>query len=356
MTRKPFFAFLTVTLTVILSSLTASAQQVRAVPTNDNVASARAMKIGKTYFTSDIGAATNEIDEPAASCYNSGAAIPNSVWFTVTPELSAVVSLSTFGSILIHDEYDSTDTVLAVYEFSAPDNYTEMACADFSNGIPAAQLVFEANGGTTYYIAAGTANNADFNPISTLKLTTRLLSAKIPLLNSSFEDPITDPGWTLRNEDTDGIICGDATYAALSGDCAFRFTGTAATTTKLKQTVAFPSEFKARKNALIMARFYVEVLDTAALTDTKVKLIISYTDGTPNTVRTLNLDGLAALGDYQVIEMYNLLRSAKVQGIKFQTNFGAAAGTLMLEAASFQYQAEPATRGSGLLPVPPAAS
>jgi hypothetical protein len=332
--------------------LSASAQQVRVVPSYDNAASAKAIKIGKTYFTPDIGAATNELDEPVASCYSGGAAIPNSVWFTFTLTHSATISLSTFGSALIHDEYDSTDTVLAVYAFTAPDNYTEEACADESNGIPSAQLVFEANGGVVYAIAAGTANNTDWNEISTLKLSTRMLAAKLPLLNSSFEDPITDPGWNLRNEDTDGIVCADATYAALSGDCAFKFTGTAAATTKLIQTMPFPTEFAARKNALIKARFYVEVLDAAALTDTKVKLIVTYRDGTPRTVRTLNLDGLAALGDYQVIEMYTLLNSAKVLAIRWQTNFGAASGTLMLEAVSLEYQADPATRGAGLLPVP----
>src|SRR5687768_12229854 len=100
MTRKPFFAFLIVTLTVILPSLSASAQQVRAVPTNDNAASARTIKIGRTYFTPDIGAATNEIDEPVASC-NGAAAIPNSVWFTFTLEEDATISLSTFGTALI---------------------------------------------------------------------------------------------------------------------------------------------------------------------------------------------------------------------------------------------------------------
>jgi hypothetical protein len=352
MTKKSLFAVLIVALTVAFSSLTASAQQPRAIPSNDNVASAKAIKIGKTYFTPDIGAATTEVGEPGVSCLGSQP-IPNSVWFTFTLPESATVSLSTYGSALIHDEYDSVDTVLAVYAFTAPFTYTEVACEDNSNGIPSAQLVFQANGGTVYYVAAGSANNTDWLPTSTLKLTTRMLATLVRPLNDSFEDPITDPGWTVKNADTDGIVCLDATYAALSGDCAFKFTGTAATTTKLRQTVAFPTEFKARKNALIKARFYVEVLDTAALANTKIKLIVFYSDGTPKSVRTLNLDGLAALGSYQVIEMYNLLRSAKVQAIKFQTNFGEATGTLMLDGLHFEYQSDVATRG--LLPVPPAA-
>jgi hypothetical protein len=244
--------------------------------------------------------------------------------------------------------------VLAIYEFTAPDNYTEVACADQSNGIPSAQLVFEADADAVYYIAAGSANSVDWNPGSVLTLSTRVLWTLIPLLNSSFEDPITDPGWTLRNEDTDGVVCADATYEALSGACAFKFTGTAATTTKLSQWVPFPTEFKARKFALIKARFYMEVLDTVALTDTKVKMIVSYTDGTPNIVRTLSLNGFEPGGTYQVFEMYTILRSAKVAAIKFQTKFGEPVGTLMLDGVHFEYQADPATRGSGLLPVPQA--
>jgi hypothetical protein len=50
--------------------------------------------------------------------------------------------------------------------------------------------------------------------------------------------------------------------------------------------------------------------------------------------------------------MYAVLKKANVQAIRFQTNFGAASGTLMLDAVYFRYEAAPATRGSGLLPVP----
>jgi hypothetical protein len=355
MKTRGFVLFTVFVMAFLLPSLTLVAQQPRAVPSNDSINTPKAIKIGKDYNVSDIGAATNEFDEPVASC-NGAAAIANSVWFSFTlPDGDSRVSLSTYGSALFHEEYDSVDTVLAVYAVTAPDTYFQVACADDSNGIPSAQIIFLAVGDITYYIAAGTASDASLKPISTLKLTTRILTRPIIPLNSNFEGPITDPGWIVRNEDTDGVVCSDVTYAALAGSCAFRFTGTAAKTTKLLQTVPFPTDFKARKNALIATQFYVEVLDTAALTNTKVKLIVSYTDGTPNSVRTLNLDGLAALGSYQMIELYAVLKTANVQAIRFQTNFGAASGTLMLDAVYFRYEADPATRGSGLLPVPPSA-
>lgn len=358
MTRKSFLAFLIVTLTIIFTSLAANAQQTRAVPPNDNIADAKELKPGKNYKTPDIGAATNEIDEPIASCYGmGGSSIPNSVWFTLTLPEAALVSLSTFGSTFIHDQYNSIDTVLAVYELTAPDSYTEIECVDNANGSQSAQLIFEVDAGATYYIAAGSHNDADFLPVSMLKLSTRVLTTQIPLLNADFEDPITDPGWKVKNGDDDEIVCTDATYEAFSGDCAFRFTATAGTNTKLIQKVTFPTTFKARKNAIINANFFVEVLDTAALAgNTKVKLTVFYADGTPKTVRTLNLAGLTAPGNYQGIPIFDQLTSAKVSEVKFQTNFKEESGTLMLDGVSLFYLADPATRGASLLPVPPAAN
>src|SRR5690606_19575256 len=149
-----------------------------------NIADAKELKPGKNYKTPDIGAATNEIDEPIASCYGMGSSsIPNSVWFTLTLPEAALVSLSTFGSTFYHDQYNSIDTVLAVYELTAPDSYTEIECVDNANGSQSAQLIFEVDAGATYYIAAGSHNDADFLPVSMLKLSTRVLTTQIPLLN-----------------------------------------------------------------------------------------------------------------------------------------------------------------------------
>src|SRR5687768_13379467 len=99
MTRKPVLAFLIVALTIILSSLAASAQQPRAVPPNDNIVGAETIQIGKNYLVPDIGAATNEGSEPETVCSFVGL-IPNSVWFTFSvPEFSRIY-LSTAGTVL----------------------------------------------------------------------------------------------------------------------------------------------------------------------------------------------------------------------------------------------------------------
>lgn len=47
-----------------------------------------------------------------------------------------------------------------------------------------------------------------------------------------------DPWWTLKNKSGDKIDCSGETVAAFSGDCSFRFKGTEAESSKLKQVLA----------------------------------------------------------------------------------------------------------------------
>jgi len=355
MNRSSFSGSLVVALTLIFSSIGVSAQQPRAVPPNDNLIAATALQVGKSHTVLDIGAATNEASEPVASC-RGGAVIPHTVWFTVTQPISSVISLSTFGSLMFTPQVHTMDTMLAVYELTGPGAFTEVACNDDTNGTTAAQLVFTATSGKTYYIAAGTFSTTAFFPESTLKLTSRMLSTTIFPLNYDFETPITDPGWKLKNADDDHIECSNPSYASMVGLCAFRFIGAPGITTKLVQTLPFPTSFTPRKNAFLSGLFYFRVLDTAALTNTKAKFIVSYSDGTPRSVLTLNLAG-AALPGYDVRLFSLQLKSSKIASVKIVFKFGEPAGTLLVDFVQYYYAADPGTRTSGLLavPVPPAA-
>lgn len=346
---------LAIALTLILSSLPVNAQQPRAIPSNDNIVSAKVIKIGKNYPTPDISAATNEAGEPTATC-RAGSVIPHTVWFTFTQPVSSYVSLSTFGSLLYTPKITSMDTMLAIYELTGPSTFTERACADDVNGITAAQIVFFANAGKTYYIAAGTFGSGPYLPASTLKLNTRMLSTLVFPLNHDFEAPITNPGWKVKNGNDDQITCANAGYPALIGSCTFRFIGTPGVTTKLVQTLPFPTYFAPRKNALLSGTFYFRVMDTLSLGSTKIKYVVNYSDGTPPSIQTINLTGTAPLGAYDIIMTPIALKSGNVASIKLEVRFGASTGSMLFDYPSFFYGADPATRGSGLLPVPVAPS
>ena len=350
MSRNSFSVFLVLALTLIFSTITASAQQPRALPSNDNLITPTVLQIGKSQLVPDIGAATNEATEPVSTC-KSGSVIPHSVWFVITLPTSSSISLSTFGSQLLTPQVFTMDTMLAVYELTGPGTFAERACSDDTNGIMAAQLVFAATAGKTYYIAAGTFSSGPFLPESTLKLTSRMLATTIVPLNYDFEAPITDPGWKLKNADNDQIVCSNPTYFAVNGACVFRFSGAPGITTKLVQTLPFPATFTPRKNAFLSGIFYFRVMDTAALANTKVKFIVNYSDGTPPSTLTLNLAG-AALPTYDIRLFALPLKSGKVASVKLLFKFGESAGTLLVDYIWYYYDADPGTRASGLLPLP----
>jgi hypothetical protein len=350
MNRHALSAFLVLALVFILSSITASAQQPRAVPPNDHFVNARTIKIGKSYNVPDIAAATNEGGEPTTPCRYGSGVIAHSVWFTFTLPQISWIYISTFGTLLYEPNSQTTDTVLAVYELTGVGVFTERACAS-ANG---AQLMFNASLGITYYIVAGTYEPAAYLPESTLKLSTRMLSRAILPPNSSFETPVTGIDWKLKNGSDDQAVCADAGYPAFNGSCTFRFIGTPGVATTLTQTMAFPA-FIARKNALLDVRFYFRIIDTASLGTTKVKMIVTYSDGTPPSIQAVKLTGLAATPNYVYQTMTTTLKSGKVASIKFALKFASPTGGLLIDPVHYQYSADPATRGINLLPVPPAA-
>lgn len=354
MKRSTLSAFLVLTLTVIFASVSASAQQPRAVPPNDNFVSATPIKIGKNYKVPDIGAATNETGEPVATCR--GDTIANSVWFTFSQPQFSTVFLSTFGTLLATENFENFDTVLAVYELTAPGVFNERACSDDANGIAAAQIVFAPTPGITYYVVAGTFSDSVFLPQSTLKLSSRMLTTRITVPNANFEQPLTGSDWKTKNAGDDQVECSNPAYPASAADCAFRFAGTPGVTSKLVQTIPFPAAFVPRKNAYLNSYFHYRVMDAATIGKAKVKFIISYSDGTPPSVKVVNLTGAAATPGYVYRQIAQPVKSGKIASVKIVVAFGSSTGTLMFDDVGMYYAADSATRGSGLLPVPPAAS
>jgi len=110
-----------------------------AVPANDEIGAATA--IGSLPFTDtlDTTEATTAADDP--QCAGNG----QTVWYTFTPSADIRLDANTFGS--------SYDTTISVYTGS-PGALTQIACNDDSAGLQS-QVIFDATGGQTYYIMAG---------------------------------------------------------------------------------------------------------------------------------------------------------------------------------------------------------
>ncbi|NDJ61910.1 MAG: S8 family serine peptidase [Chloroflexi bacterium] len=112
-------------------------------PANDDVADAyNITSLPQTVTVNNIGLATDEATDPALSC----ASYVNSVWFTYTPDVDKPLIINTDGS--------DNDTVMGVFT-GGPGNWTEVACDDDGGEGTRSQVLFDALGGTTYYILAG---------------------------------------------------------------------------------------------------------------------------------------------------------------------------------------------------------
>ncbi|HZR20857.1 MAG TPA: immunoglobulin domain-containing protein [Verrucomicrobiae bacterium] len=130
---------------------------------------------------SNVGA-TSEPGEPLHAGVPGG----HSVWFTWTPLLSGVATITTAGS--------SFDTLLAVYTGSSLTNLTEVASDDDSGGYYTSKVVFNAVAGTQYSIVVDGAYGAQGNII--LNSSLQLLAPPVPHISSGPTDQITGLGDT----------------------------------------------------------------------------------------------------------------------------------------------------------------
>jgi hypothetical protein len=118
-------------------------------PSNDNFTSATSVSGGTWTISGSNFNATRETDEPnhgATSGYSS-------VWFSWSPTVSGMYTLSTSGS--------GFDTLLGVYTGTDFTDLTQVAANNNSTtGVTWSKVRFPATAGTTYYFAVDGANKA----------------------------------------------------------------------------------------------------------------------------------------------------------------------------------------------------
>lgn len=353
MRRKHIVLMLIVLSISLLFVPAASAQAApRAVPANDDFVNAKPIKIGKNYTVLDIGAATTDAGQPSlTSC--GASAINNSVWFSIFLPSTSSVYLSTEGTSLIDPTSDSNDTVIAVFTGNTIGTLSQVACNDDAGSL-FSELHVGLIANTTYYVMAGTFSSTNYDPSSVFKLNTRLKNTAIYFDNYDFELPLTPADWKVNNSTGDAPICGNVTYTAYVGSCAFRFVGNAGEASKLKQTLPLPSFFVPRKNGLLRFTLPLRVMD-AALGPAKVKFKVTYSDGTPPSILVVNLAGTAPMASYGGFTKNIYLASGNVAGVSIIVPFKSTVGTLLIDFVYFSYSATASTR-EGVLPAPVAAA
>lgn len=352
MKYQRFLVLVAFLILAVLAVSAASAQgETRAAPTNDNFANAKPIIIGKSYSEINIHEATVEIGQPATTSCGASSSIGNTVWYSFNLPTSADVHLSTGGSYFRGTSTDSYDTKIAVYTGATLGTLVQAVCNDDLDTLYG-EVSFVASAATTYYILVGSFSTGTFLPGSVLNLRTRMLDYTYAPTNSGFETPVNGVDWKVTNSSGDGQICGDVTYPANAGNCAFRFVGNAGEASKLKLSEPLTPALAPRKDAIVRFNLMWRVQD-APLGSAKIKFKILYSDGTPTTIFVLNLTGQTA-GGYTTVSRMLPLASKAVSKVQFQVVFKSTTGVLMLDAAGLRYLATPAVR-SAPLPVPLAA-
>ena len=112
-------------------------------PSNDDFASATSVPEPLPFTDAvDTIDATSDVTDPVPSCVETS----HTVWYSFTPSATTFVQADTFGS-----DYDTTLSVWTGTEGSL----SELVCNDDSQGSFQSRVPFEAVGGTTYHIMAG---------------------------------------------------------------------------------------------------------------------------------------------------------------------------------------------------------
>ncbi len=146
--RRFFPIAMLFSLTALLLIVPTVGAQAPRAPSNDDFASAIPITIGLDYKVTDIHESTIEVDQPLmAGC--GGPTVTNyTVWYSLILPDFATVSLSTGGSKLIYDIFESIDTKLSVYTGGSLQTLTEVAGSDDFE-TPYAELTFNASSDPT---------------------------------------------------------------------------------------------------------------------------------------------------------------------------------------------------------------
>ncbi len=128
-----------------------------AAPPNDDFVNAESMD--SSSYASTSGNNTNATAESGEPIHHTDST--KSIWYSWVAPDTEVINLDTY--------YSRFDTVLAVYTGTALNNLTQIASNDddaLGLGLLTSRLAFNANAGTTYYIAVDGYNGSEFGEVT----------------------------------------------------------------------------------------------------------------------------------------------------------------------------------------------
>lgn len=261
----------------------ASAKAIQA-PESNNLVDAMRIVAGKSYTVKAAETATLEQGEMNHTCVVPGQG--NSVWFRYKADRDITVTFDTNGSNLPYAapyQAYSTDTVMSVYvledstppsEATFPALWSAGCNDDVITGTRYSKLTVEMNSNLWYYIRITPFKAGVLLPVdSTYKLNVRV--ENLVAYGNFQTNPVSfAANWTLSGPGAsdDAMICD------VNSACAFNFNSGAAGSSKLKQVIDSFGGLKLNPGDLLTlsATAYLE----GTQQDFKMKLIVTYTDGT----------------------------------------------------------------------------
>ena len=315
-------------------------------PANDNFNAAKPIIAGKTYTTSNVQFASEEISEPDVSC---GPSTPKrSVWYMFDPGSTiANLNITLEGSVTDTGTIVNSETLVEVFEGTALDNLVSIACNQDTNNGAAALTNVEAFLQPVYIRVSEDSIHGLRGPsLYRLKVSAGYYGID-DMDNQGFEDQLGTE-WKETNVTGEGPLCGLGTE--FFGNCSYQFTGSVGENSKLKQVVFLPANLKPVKGAQVFATFAIDAPSSA--TNFKVSLVVNYTDGKPPTKTVFKLNGSPG-PDYTVNSIIAILIGFNVGPIKIQFNNKSTSGVIQLDDVGLGYRGGFARSApDGLLPPP----
>lgn len=315
-------------LSLLLTLASAPAVQAQSAPSYDNFNSALPIALNAKYTTPDVHLATTQTQDQTIC----GLPSYHSVWFSFVSPLTGTIAISTSGSTInVRPYLSGPNTALSIHTGTLA-SLVDVACAPSTMGnatITGASIT----AGTTYFIRVASEFN-NILPGSVYKMKTQVIAA------SSYDPGIVDgsfeagsSAWVVKNGlNGDARVCG--TGEAVAGNCLFKFFGGPAESTKLQQTLNWPTTSllgHKRHTIFLNANFKT----TGTSFNFKATLKVSYSDGTPTSKASRTVGEL--IGTYTNLNVPVEMASANVSKVKVQFKNGAADGTVLLDLVGVYY-------------------
>ncbi|MBK8136063.1 MAG: hypothetical protein IPK52_09505 [Chloroflexi bacterium] len=317
-------------------------------PANDLFANAMPLSLPYYGFTTGVQRALIEAGEPLHPCRMSSAATgSHSVWYTFTIPFTMSLTLDTLGSSLTNISGNSTDTLMSVWQGASLGSLSNVACSD-DNVVTTAKLTHNFQPGT-YYVQVSyysMAQNLTGASNYALRVSSDFINGNmidLAVRQGGFETGAAP--WNTVNLNGDKKKCGGIGH---TGSCAFVFKGGAGENSSISQTFKSFGSFGINAGDTFFVQFYVK--PTNVQPDSfKMSLKISYTDGTPATVRTQTYGGTA--GGYLAAWDTITAASSAVKKVSLKFQNKSTTGQVLVDSVLLAFQPVPA-RGAEALPAP----